>query len=127
MNDRFLVAVIDDDPSVCKAVRRLLQIAQMDVEIYPSGDAFLLATLARTPDCLVLDVRMPGITGPELRDHLHDSGRRIPIVFITAHGEKVPPGRNSEAEAAETLLKPFGDEALLGAIGRAIQPPQGMA
>jgi FixJ family two-component response regulator len=125
MTDRPFVIVIDDDPSVCKAVRRLLRIAQMDVETYSSAENFLLAVLARTPDCLVLDVRMPGITGPELRDQMHDAGRHTPIVFITAHDEEVPPGRGSGAGTAEVLLKPFGDEALLGAIGRAIRRSYG--
>jgi FixJ family two-component response regulator len=120
MNHRPFVVVVDDDPSVCKAVRRLLRISQMDVETYPSGEAFLLAVVVRSPDCLVLDVRMPGMTGPELRDQLHDTGRQTPIVFITAHDEEVPPGRGPEAALTEVLLKPFGDEALLGAIGRAL-------
>jgi FixJ family two-component response regulator len=124
MSDYPFVVVIDDDASVCKAVRRLLRIDHLEVETYPSADAFLLGVDPRIPDCLVLDVCMPGMTGPELRDHLHDAGRRIPIVFITAHVEKVPPGRSPGGPATEVLLKPFGDTALLGAIGRAIRRPQ---
>jgi FixJ family two-component response regulator len=125
MTTRPFVVVVDDDPSVCKAVWRLLRIAQMDVDTYPSAQSFLLATLARAPDCLVLDVRMPGMTGPELRDELHDTGRHTPIVFITAHDEEVPPGRDPTSPVSEVLQKPFGDEALIGAIGRAIGDRRG--
>lgn len=121
MSDHPFVVVIDDDPSVRKAIRRLLRIAQMDVETYASALAFLQADLVRPPDCLVLDVRMPGMTGPELRDRLDDAGRHLPIVFITAHDEEVPPGRGPAADAPTVLLKPFGDDALLEAIGRALQ------
>ena len=130
MVDRPFVVVIDDDASVCKAVQRLLKTAQMDVETYPSAGAFLHADPAHIPDCLVLDVRMPGITGLELRDQLRDSGRQIPIVFITAHHEEIPPGRGppgrgSSADVSEVLLKPFEDEVLLGAIWRATQRGRG--
>ena len=117
MIHRLFAFVVDDDPSVCRALRRLLQSAGMEVETSSSAEGFLHATLRREPDCLVLDIRMPGISGPELRDRLYAMGRRIPVVFITAHGE----GEDGTAAAQATILhKPFGDEELLNAIHTAV-------
>ncbi len=121
MNERPFVVVIDDDASVCKALRRLLQTAHMDVETYPSSESFLLAVGDRRPDCLVLDIRMPGLTGPELRDRLLELGHRIPVVFITAHAEDLGPQHSGAGGIAEVLHKPFRGEALLAAIDRAVQ------
>jgi len=124
MSERFFIVVVDDDPSVCKALRRLLRAAHMDVETYPSSQSFLLAIDGRRPDCLVLDVRMPGLTGPELRDRLLELGYRFPVVFITAHAEELAFEAAVVGRVAEVLRKPFRDEALLAAIGRAVQSPQ---
>lgn len=124
MKDRPVVAVVDDDPSVRKALERLLKTAHMDVETYPSGERFLLSLQERQPDCLVLDIRMPGMTGPELRDRLMALARRIPIVFITAHSEDVAPERGASGERADILHKPFNDETLLAAIRRSILRPE---
>ena len=114
------MVVVDDDASVCKAVRRLLRAASMDVETYSAAEDFLVARPLEA-DCLVLDIRMPGMTGPDLRDQLLKEGRSIPIVFITAHAEDVP-RRSAVDSRAEVLQKPFGDQALLDAIGRAMRP-----
>lgn len=116
--DRISVAVIDDDPSVCRALRRLLMSADMDVETHLSGKSFLEANSRREPDCLILDITMPGMSGPELRDRLRASGRRIPVVFITAHAQDE---NGLAGGTTEILRKPFGDQALLEAIRRAIQ------
>jgi two-component system response regulator DctR len=121
MSERPFIVVIDDDSSVCRALRRLLQVAQMDVETYPSGESFLVAVDGRRPDCLVLDIRMPGLTGPEVRDRLHELGHRIPVVFITAHALELKP--EPGVGIAEVLHKPFRGEVLLAAIGRAVQRP----
>lgn len=114
------MVVIDDDPSVCKALRRLLRAASMDVETYSAAEDFLVARPLEA-DCLVLDIRMPGMTGPDLRDRLLQEGRSVPIVFITAHAEDVP-RRGAADSRAEILQKPFGDQVLLDAIGRAMRP-----
>ena len=119
--DSLFIAVIDDDQSVRKALRRLLRAAQMKVETYSSGETFLDNALDRDPDCLILDIRMPGLTGPDLRDRLQEMGRRIPIVFITAHAEDVVSERSLTADGADVLRKPFGDRELLGAIARAVR------
>lgn len=94
----------------------------MDVDTYTSGESFLLATVKREPDCLVLDIRMPGMSGPDLRDRLLAMGRHIPVVFITAHAEDE---NGLVRGATEVLRKPFGDEVLLDAIGRAIRKKSG--
>jgi len=120
MGKHLFIAVVDDDPSVCKALGRLLRTSQMDVETHESGDAFLSAMTERKPDCLILDIRMPSMTGPELRGRLLDAGRGLPIVFITAHAEDMVIERRLRAEGVEILRKPFDNQALLDAIQRAI-------
>jgi FixJ family two-component response regulator len=120
MTDRPFVAVIDDDQSVRKALQRLLRSAGMEAACFPSADTFLIALARREPDCLVLDIRMPGTSGFELRDRLAALGRQIPIVFITAHAEDSPPEFGA-GTSHETLCKPFGDDTLLDAIDRAIR------
>jgi FixJ family two-component response regulator len=119
--DQLFIVVIDDDQSVCKALRRLLRAALMEVETYSSGEAFLNAVLDRDPDCLILDVRMPGLTGPDLRDRLQEMGRRIPIVFITAHAEDVVSERSVTGDGADVLRKPFGDRELLDSIAQTVR------
>jgi len=119
--DSLFIVVIDDDQSVCKALRRLLRSARMEVETYLSGKAFLDDVLERDPDCLILDIRMPGLTGPDLRDRLQEMGRRIPIVFITAHAEDVASERSLTGDGADVLRKPFGDRELLDAIARTVR------
>ena len=121
MRDRPFVVVVDDDHAVRKALARLLRAAQLDVETYSSGERFLLSLPQRLPDCLVLDIRMPGMTGPELRDQLMTIGHRIPIVFITAHAEDVAAERGASGELPDILRKPFDDEVLLEAIGRSMR------
>jgi FixJ family two-component response regulator len=118
VKQRLLTVVIDDDPSVRKALLRLLRSAQMEVEAFASGDQFLVTSRLREPDCLVLDVRMPGMTGPELRARLTAAGRPIPIVFITGYAEDEKDLNDGEIEV---LRKPFGEEVLLTAIERAVR------
>jgi len=118
MERRPFIAVVDDDPSVRKAVQRLLRTAQMDAETYASGEAFLARPVDRDPDCIVVDVRMPGMSGPELRSQLLTLGRHIPTVYITAHTEKVPADPASPRVVPEVLLKPFDDRSLLDSIER---------
>ncbi len=120
MTQRPFIAVVDDDPSVCKALARLLAASHMDVKTYASGADFLAAMNKRTPDCLVLDIRMPAMTGPELHQKLRDTGHEIPVVFITAHAEDIVTERRVRATGADILRKPFDSQALLDAIQTAI-------
>jgi len=96
----------------------------MDAEAYPSGGAFLTRSADRDPDCMILDVRMPGMSGPELRNRLLMLGRRIPTVFITAHVQEVPADPVAPGEIPEILLKPFDDRALLASIEHCMRSPR---
>jgi len=91
----------------------------MDADVYASAAEFLAMT-SPEPDCLVLDVRMPVMTGPELRIRLLGMGRRIPIVFITAHAEELVLELLEPGEVIDVLHKPFDDEALLASIQRSV-------
>ncbi len=105
--------MIDDDVSVCKALCRLLRAAGLDARGYTSAEDFLDASLPNEPDCLVLDIHMPGLSGPALRDQLQAMGRRIPVVFITGHATEEDA---TDSADALVLRKPFTAHALLDAI-----------
>jgi FixJ family two-component response regulator len=119
MNENLFIVVVDDDPAVGKALKRLLRSLQMEVRTHASVEEFLLETDPQEPDCLILDIRMPGLTGFELHARLQSLGRRIPTVFITAHDEEL---REAVGEEPQILHKPFGEKALLTAIRRAVGP-----
>jgi FixJ family two-component response regulator len=113
------VAVIDDDASVRRALGRLLRSAGLTVETFATAEAFLRAG-ARPPACLVLDVRLPGLSGLELQARLAAEGRRIPIVFITGHEDDQARHQALAAGALDFLAKPFDEGALLGALAVAL-------
>jgi FixJ family two-component response regulator len=111
------VFVVDDDRSVCRGLARLLGAAGFRVETFDSGAAFLKRSPPRGEHCLVVDVRMPGMSGPELRDALRALGRDSPLVFITAHGTD----EIEEDLAMETVLpKPLEADVLVRAIDAAM-------
>ena len=114
------VFVVDDDRSVRRSVVRLLETAGLRVEGYPSAEAFLERDRPDGPGCVVLDVRMPGMSGLELQRRLTAADRPMAIVFITGHGDVPMSVDAMKAGAVDFLLKPFDDEALLAAIDRAI-------
>jgi FixJ family two-component response regulator len=118
--NRPLVAVVDDDASVCKSLARMLRAAQMDVLTYDSGGDFLRNGEHRNPDCLVLDIHMPEMTGIELRDELKAHPRRIPIVFITAYDNGAVEKVAVSGGGAGYLRKPFNDTELLASIAQAL-------
>jgi FixJ family two-component response regulator len=113
------VFVIDDDPSVRKALQRLIRSAGMDAEAFGSAEDFL-AESHSPADCLVLDVRMPGMSGLELQQLLIAKEQPIPIVFISAHDDEECRRSALAAGATDFLHKPFEDRVLLDAIARAI-------
>lgn len=115
-----LIVVIDDDESVRDAMRALLRSAGHRVETFASAEAFLESGTVTETACLVLDVRMPGMDGPELQLRLSAGHSRIPIVFITAHAEKAVRERVMQAGALEVLSKPFVPNALLSLVGAAL-------
>ena len=115
-----LVHVVDDDLSVREALSSLLRSVGLAVRTHASATDFLAAPREPGVACLVLDVRMPGMTGTELQQTLARAGDDIPIIFITAHGDIPMAVRAMKEGAAEFLPKPFRDEDLLGAIDTAL-------
>ena len=120
MSDGSLVWVIDDDESVRKALSRLIQSVGLDVQTFPSAQAFLAEDLQEGASCLVLDVRMPGLSGLDLLEELRQAGLETPVIFITGHGDVPLSVRAMKAGAVDFLEKPFNDQQLLDAIHQAI-------
>ncbi|MDR3509474.1 MAG: response regulator transcription factor [Caulobacteraceae bacterium] len=110
------VIVVDDDLSVREALEGLLRSVGMNVVLFGSVQAFLAAKPPEGPCCLVLDVRLPGQSGLDLQDELARAGVRLPIIFITGHGDIPMSVRAMKAGAVEFLSKPFRDQDLLDAI-----------
>jgi FixJ family two-component response regulator len=118
---RFLVAVIDDDESVRESLPDLLREFGYAVQAFASAEDFLASgDLGRTK-CLILDVAMPGMSGPELQRELQRRGRTIPVVFITAQSDETVRPRLLKQGAVDCLFKPFSDTALLAALGSALR------
>jgi FixJ family two-component response regulator len=111
-----LIAVVDDDAFVCKALERLLRSAGFAVETYSSGSAFLAAIGSRAPDCVVLDLHMPEVNGFEVQVQLARAGSRIPSVVITGHDTPESRERAMRNGAGAYMCKPVDDKALLEAI-----------
>ena len=115
-----LVFVVDDDASIRKALGRLFRSLGMVVETFASAEEVLHALDHREPSCLILDLRLPGLSGLELQTQLAESGRHIPIVIITAHGDEHARQQALAAGAFGFLLKPFDEQTLLDAMERTI-------
>ena len=115
-----MIFVVDDDPSVRTSLGRLLEAAGYAVETFASAREFLARAPHAGPCCLVLDVRMPGLTGLELQEALAATGRQMSIVFISGHSDVPMSVRAMKAGAIDFLAKPFDVEELLSAIQRAV-------
>jgi FixJ family two-component response regulator len=115
-----VIFVVDDDPSVRKSLTRVMTSAGYEVEAFASARDFLRREPFVGPCCVVLDVRMPGLTGLELQEALAGNGHRMPIVFITGHGDISMSVKAMKAGAADFLTKPFDVEKLLEAVERAV-------
>src|SRR6266571_1353702 len=116
-----VVFVVDDDPSVRRSTERLLRLAGFKVQTYSSAREFLAAHRPEGPACLVLDVRMPGLSGMDLQRELAESGIHIPIIFVTAHGDIPMSVRAMKAGAVEFLTKPFRGRDLVDAVRAGIE------
>jgi FixJ family two-component response regulator len=118
---RPIVFVVDDDPSVRRAIQRLVESVGLQVELFGSAQEFLRSERPNAPSCLVLDIRLPGISGLDFQRELADANIHIPIIFITAHGDIPMTVRAMKAGAVEFLTKPFRDQDLLDAIHLALE------
>jgi FixJ family two-component response regulator len=116
-----LVFVVDDDASMREALSSLIRSAGLQVSTFSSAKEFLLQKPPNVPACLVLDVRLPGMSGLELQRELTAANKAIPIIFITGHGDIPMSVRAMKAGAVEFLAKPFRDKDLLEAIRQAIK------
>ena len=121
MGKRSLVSVVDDDESVRESLPDLLRELGFAAEAFSSADAFLASDFVSETSCLLLDVAMPGMSGPELQQELIRRQQDIPIVFITANGDKTVRPRLLAQGAVECLLKPFSDAALHDALNAALR------
>jgi FixJ family two-component response regulator len=115
---------VDDDESVCRAVRRLVRSLAMDAETFSSGQQFfdlLEAMPSFQPDCVILDVQMPGMNGLDVQELLAASGSKIPLIFITAHDDVGVREKALGAGALAFLRKPFDDELLVKTLHEALK------
>lgn len=119
-SEQPVVLVIDDDRSLREALERLFTSVGLRVETYASAMAFLQAEMPTAPSCLVLDIRMPGQSGLDLQAELIREDIRIPIVFITGHGDVPMSVKALKAGAVDFLVKPFRDQDLLDAVTSAL-------
>jgi FixJ family two-component response regulator len=119
-SEQPVVLVIDDDQSMREALGRLLRSVGLRAEMYGSAQSFLAADLPTVPTCLVLDIRMPGQSGLDLQAELVREDIRIPIIFITGHGDVPMSVKALKAGAVDFLTKPFRDQDLLDAVVAAL-------
>ena len=121
MRERSLVSVVDDDESVRESLPDLLRQFGLAAEAFSSAEAFLASDVVSETSCLLLDVAMPGMSGPELQQELIRRRQEIPVVFITANGDKTVRPRLLAQGAVECLFKPFSEAALLDALNAALR------
>ena len=115
------VAIVDDEEGIRKALSRLLRASGLDAESYANGQEFLDAAAEHRPDCVVLDLHMPGMSGLQVLRKLKAAGQRLSIVVITAHDEPETRERCIDAGACAYLRKPLEDRLLLNAISAAMR------
>jgi len=116
-----MISVVDDDLSLLRALRRLLQTAGFVVETYGSAEEFVQVAHSPPPECVVLDINLGTLSGFDVRDRILAAGVSIPIIFITGHDSPAMRERARKAGAVGYLCKPFEDQALISAIETAIK------
>ena len=121
MNDDAIVFVIDDDESIREALKSLIRSVGLKIETFAAAHEFLQSRRPDVPACLILDVRMPGLSGLDLQRELTEANINIPIIFITGHGDIPMSVRAMKAGAVEFLTKPFREQDLLDAIQQALE------
>jgi FixJ family two-component response regulator len=122
MPDQKLISVVDDDKSIRQSLEGLLKSLNFRVAAFSSAESFLGANEATETDCLILDIRMPRMSGPELKRELMNRKNEVPIIFITAHESQDVISRLLLEGAVACLRKPFREESLLEAIEVALAP-----
>jgi FixJ family two-component response regulator len=120
MSNLSLISVVDDDTSVRESLQCLIRSFGFAVEAFASAEEFLNSGHLPNTRCMILDVRMPGMSGLELQRRVAASHREVPVIFITAHGDEAARSQALKNGAVDYLLKPFRDEALLHAIHAAL-------
>jgi FixJ family two-component response regulator len=125
MSESGLIAVVDDDEAIREATESLIRSVGFKAVVFPSAEDFLRSSHLQDTACLIVDVRMPGMSGLELQRQLATANYAIPIIFITAHGDADMRARALRAGAVAFLDKPFSDEVLLGAVQAALQSSLG--
>jgi len=121
MAKRSLVSIVDDDESVRESLPDLLRQFGFAAEAFSSAEAFLTSDVVSETSCLLLDIAMPGMSGPDLQQELRRRRQEIPIVFITANGDETIRPRLLAQGAVECLFKPFSETALLDALSAALR------
>ena len=116
-----IVFIVDDEEDMRLAMQRILKTVNLRAELFATAQDFLQRHIPDVPSCLVLDVRLPGMGGLEVQQKLIEAGIKIPIIFITAHGEEKVRMQALRAGAVEFLIKPFDDEAMLERIASALE------
>jgi len=114
------ISVVDDNDSVREALGALLRALEFEVGLFASAPEFLSSDRVLKTDCLILDVRMPGMSGPELQRRLVETYRDMPVIFITAHGDEERRVRALKSGAVDYLFKPFSEESLMNAVRTAL-------
>jgi FixJ family two-component response regulator len=122
---RSFVAVVDDEESVRRALLRLLRAANMDAEAFASGEAFLSSLDKFRPDCVVLDLQMPGLTGRDVQRRLIGMQINLPVILITAHDDAVTQQQSLSDGAANYLRKPLRGDVLVRSINESIARASG--
>jgi FixJ family two-component response regulator len=125
MSENSLIAVVDDDEAICEATESLIRSVGLRAAVFASAEDFLRSSQLQDIACVIVDVRMPGMSGLELQRQLATAHYAIPIIFITAHDDAETRTRALRAGAVAFLDKPFSDEVLLQAVQAALQSSRG--
>ena len=120
MDARPLIAVVDDEESVRRALARMLSVSRFDVAVFGSGEEFLESLAGRIPDCVLLDIQMPGLTARDVQRQLAGSPIRIPVIIVTAHDQPAMREQCFADGAVAYLTKPLRREYLVAAINAVV-------